>query len=301
MNTNPNPESAAKASEAYRKGINRLDEFLETPFAQAAREFAETTVDQTREAYDRSNRTLDAAVQTLGKSLDAAGQGTVALRRKIFDIAQKNLNLGFNLAKSLAGARNLSEIVELQAAYWRKQLKALAIPSEEVRDRLFNFSAAKPKTAKPSTQSLRHEPAKEATFRAQETLKNGHSPAARDRTAERSNQRADTRNLQSPTAGPVGVCPPDERQPTTRKKGTSKKEPVQEGPRAQVKFAILDGNAVRFTNLEAWWLVDGVWRPISAGEVLLNAAVMREARFNQLFPEVPLLPSDAFKSDKRQD
>jgi hypothetical protein len=301
MNTNPNPESAAKASEAYRKGINRLDEFLETPFAQAAREFAETTVDQTREAYDRSNRTLDAAMRTLEKSLDAAGQGTVALRRKIFDIAQKNLNLGFDLAKSLAGARNLSELVELHAAYWRRQFEPVAIPSEEVRNRLFNFSAATPKTVEPSPESLRHEPAKEAPFRGQETLKNGHSPAARDRTAERPNQRSDTRKFESPTAGQAGVCPPDERKPTTRKNGTSKKEPVQEGPRTQVKFGILDGNAVRFTNLEAWWLVDGVWRSISAGEVLLNAAVMREARFNQLFPEVPLLPSDAFKSDKRQD
>lgn len=301
MNTNPNPESAAKASEAYRKGSNRLDEFLETPFARAAREFAETTVDQTREAYDRSNRTLDAAVQTLEKSLDAAGQSTVALRRKIFDIAQKNLNLGFDLAKSLAGARNLSEIVELQAAYWRKQFEALATPSEEVRNRLFDFSAAKPKTAEPSPESLRHEPAKEAPFRPQETLKNGHSPAARDRTAERPKQSPDTRKLESPTAGPAGVRPPDKRQPTSRKKGIPEKEPVQEGPPAQIKFGILDGNAVRFTNFEAWWLVDGAWRPISPGEVLLNAAVMREARFNQLFPQVPRLPSDAFKSDNRQD
>jgi hypothetical protein len=301
MNTNPNPESAAKASEAYRKGINRLEEFLETPIVRAAREFAETTVDQTREAYDRSNRTLDAAMQTLEKSLDAAGQGTVALRRRLFDIAQKNLNLGFDLAKSLASARNLSEIVELQAAYWRKQFEPVATASEEVRNRLFNFSAATPKTAESSPESLRHEPAKEAPFRAQETLKNGHSPAARDRTAERPNQRPDTRKLASPTAGQAGVCSPDERKPTTPKKGTSKKEPLQEDPGVQIKFGILDENAVRFTNLEAWWLVDGVWRPISPGEVLSNAAVMREARFNQLFPEVPLLPSDAFKSDKRQD
>ena len=33
---------------------------------------------------------------------------------------------------------------------------------------------------------------------------------------------------------------------------------------------MLDGNAVRFTNLEAWWLVDGAWRPISPGEVLVQ-------------------------------
>ena len=66
---------------------------------------------------------------------------------------------------------------------------------------------------------------------------------------------------------------------------------------AEINFGILDGNAVRFTSLEAWWLVDGVWRPISPDEVLLNAAVMREARFNKFFPELPRLPSNAFNAD----
>jgi hypothetical protein len=33
----------------------------------------------------------------------------------------------------LAGAKNLAEMVELQAAYWRKQFGTLATQSEEVR------------------------------------------------------------------------------------------------------------------------------------------------------------------------
>jgi hypothetical protein len=62
---------------------------------------------------------------------------------------------------------------------------------------------------------------------------------------------------------------------------------------------MLDGNAVRFTDLEAWWLIDGTWRPIFLDDVLSNAAVMREARFKQLFPNVPLLPKKAFQSHRR--
>ena len=364
-NTNPNPKGAAdKAREGYRKSSNRLEELLETPFPQATRELAEKAVDQTREAYERSNRTLEAAVQTLEKSFDAAGQGAAALNRKIIDIAQRNFNLGFDLAKSLAGARNLSEIVELQAAYWRKQFDALTTQAEEVRNRLFGLGAAKPKTAEP----IQHEPAKKTPPRAQETPKKGHSPAARDPAAERLKKRPDTQKLEvPPPAGPAvgpGVCPPDERQPGsrkrgsqedtpkrlqrptardpaaegekqkpeasstklkarppsgpvappgvrrpderrlqpgTRKKGTAEDEPVPQSLPAEIKFGMLDGNAVRFTNLEAWWLVDGVWRPISPGEVLLNAAVMREARFNQLFPQLPRLPSNAFQPDNHQD
>ena len=62
-----------------------------------------------------------------------AGQGAVAFNRKIIDIAQRNVNSGFDLAKSLAGAKNLSEIVELQADYWQKLLGALTSQAEEVR------------------------------------------------------------------------------------------------------------------------------------------------------------------------
>ena len=99
---------------------------------------------------------------------------------------------------------------------------------------------------------------------------------------------------------PPAVRPPDEKQSATPTQGAPQDE-AQEGIPAEIKFGMLDGNAVRFTSREAWWLVDGVWRPISPGEVLLNAAVMREARFNQFFPEVPRLPSNAFKADKLQN
>jgi hypothetical protein len=64
---------------------------------------------------------------------------------------------------------------------------------------------------------------------------------------------------------------------------------------------MLDGNAVRFTNSEAWWLIEGTWRPISSAEVLANAAVMREERYRQLFPKVPRLPGSAFRSDHPVD
>ncbi len=88
---------------------------------------------QSREVYDRSADAFDASVTTFEKSFDAAGQGAVAFNRKIIDIAQRNLNSVFDLAKSLAGAKNLADIVELQAAYWRKQFETLTAQAEEVR------------------------------------------------------------------------------------------------------------------------------------------------------------------------
>jgi hypothetical protein len=282
--TNPNPED--KASEAYRKSSNRFEGLLEIPFPQAAREFAEKTIDQTRDAYLRSNRTLEAAVQTLERSFESAAE----LRRNIIDIAHKNLNLGFDLAKNLANASNLSELVELQAAYWWKQFDAFTTQADETHNRLMRLYAPEPKTTESPTESIRNETAKKAPSRAQEA-------PARD-PAE--GQRRDPQKFgAAPVAGST-VRPLDESQSKARKNGAPGDERAQ-SLLAEIKFGMLDGNAVRFTSLEAWWLVDGAWRPISPDEVLLNAAVMREARFNQLFPEVPRLPSNAFKSDNLQD
>jgi hypothetical protein len=72
-------------------------------------------------------------VTTFERSFDAAGQGATAFNRKIVDIARRNVDTSFDLAKSLAGSKNLSEMVELQATYWRKQFGLLADQAEEVR------------------------------------------------------------------------------------------------------------------------------------------------------------------------
>jgi hypothetical protein len=55
------------------------------------------------------------------------------LNHKVIDIAQRNINSGFDLAVSLTAAKNLAEVIELQAAYWRKQFGALADQAKEVR------------------------------------------------------------------------------------------------------------------------------------------------------------------------
>ena len=133
MNTTYNPQTAAKQD-------NKNYSDVTTP--EAVRVMAEKAVDQGREVYDRSKDALDASVATLERTFDVAGQGAVAFNRKIIDIAQRNVNSGFDLAKSLAGAKNLSEMVELQAAYWQKLLNTLTTQAEEVRALATKVAAA---------------------------------------------------------------------------------------------------------------------------------------------------------------
>jgi phasin len=135
MNESFNPQVAAqKARDTYRKNAVQVENLaLDNSVSEAMRALAEKNIAQTREAYERSKDALQAALETLERSFDAVGQGAIALNHKVMDIAQRNMNSGFDLAKSLAGAKNLAEVIELQAAHWRKQFSALAAQAEELR------------------------------------------------------------------------------------------------------------------------------------------------------------------------
>ena len=99
-----------------------LEQFPGTQVPNTFRVLAERNVAHTRELYEGSKNTLQAVLESWQKSFGAAGQGAAALNRRLIDLADRNINTGFELATGLAGARNLAEVMELQAAYWSKLL-----------------------------------------------------------------------------------------------------------------------------------------------------------------------------------
>jgi phasin len=134
MNSFDPQAAAAMARDAYLKTIAQFEPAnLETAIPESVRQLAEKTVTETKAAYERSKTALDAGLDAVEKALDAAGQGAAQLNRKVVDIAQRNVNSGFDLAKSLASAKTVPEAVELQADYWRKQLGTLTAQAEELR------------------------------------------------------------------------------------------------------------------------------------------------------------------------
>jgi phasin len=144
MTLTNNPKAAAdQGHAAYRKTTDQLGHLgLDTTVPEGVRALAETAVAQTREASDRSWDAFDASLTTFERSFDAAGQGAVAFNRKIVDIARRNVDASFDLASSLAGARNLTDIVELQSDFWRKQFGVLTAQAEEVRTLSIKVTAA---------------------------------------------------------------------------------------------------------------------------------------------------------------
>ena len=122
---------AEKARGTYRKASTQFEEFTrDTQMPASISALAEKSVAQTREFYEHS---LEAVLESWERVVDAAGQGAVAINHKAIDIARRNINTGFGFAASLAGARNLAEVMELQTSYWRKQLGELAAQAGEMR------------------------------------------------------------------------------------------------------------------------------------------------------------------------
>jgi phasin len=133
-------EAATSTYKKMEADMTKMFEGLDMAVPEAVRSFAEQTVTQSREAYEQAKGAMEEAVEVLEKSIDQAGQGAAALNRKVIDITQTNLNTGFDLAKDLAGAKNIAEIMELQASFARKQFETLTGQAEEIRELTTKFA-----------------------------------------------------------------------------------------------------------------------------------------------------------------
>ena len=134
----------------------------------------------------------------LKQFFDAANQSAEALNRQLIRITQRNLSAGLDLAKSLASARDPSEIVKLQASFWWKQYDEFTAQAEEVRRRLFGFSVIEPELMpepESTAQPRLREPATKLLTRTQQE----HSPTALDSATSSPKQKPARQKVETPT------------------------------------------------------------------------------------------------------
>ena len=125
--------NSREVADTRRMVAAQFEKFRDTQVPETMRALAERSVVQTREAYEHSKIALQSVLESWNKSFGAAGKGTMALNSKIIDIAERNIDNNFDFAMSLCRAKNLAEVMELQAAYLRKQFGQLRSQAEEVR------------------------------------------------------------------------------------------------------------------------------------------------------------------------
>lgn len=76
---------------------------------------------------------VESAVETLERSLKAAGRGTLAVNCKLIDFARENVNCSLDHVKDLAAARNPVRLMRLQMEYWHDCLENFANQAEQLR------------------------------------------------------------------------------------------------------------------------------------------------------------------------
>jgi len=95
------------------------------------RTFAEKSVQQARQAFDGFMSAAYHALSTFEGQAEAARKGTKDVAEKAITFAQQNIKNSFELTEQLVKARDVQEVMRLQADYIKRQMQLL---SEQARE-----------------------------------------------------------------------------------------------------------------------------------------------------------------------
>jgi phasin len=111
------------------------------------RSFAEKSVAQARKAFDGfMNATQQAATAMEGQA-SAAQSGAKDVRQKAVAFAEQNVANSFDFAQKLVRAKDVEEVMRLQAEFVKAQMQALSAQAQELGQTATRaaMQAAKPK------------------------------------------------------------------------------------------------------------------------------------------------------------
>jgi phasin len=95
------------------------------------RTFAERSVEQARQAFDGFISAAHHAMSAFEGQAETARKGARDVTEKAMTFAERNMTSAFAFAHDLIRARDLQEVLRLQADYIRHQMEAL---TEQARD-----------------------------------------------------------------------------------------------------------------------------------------------------------------------
>jgi phasin len=98
----------------------------------AFREFAEKSVSQAKENYEKMKSAAEEATDLLEGTYATATKGASDYGFKVIEAARTNTNAAFDFATELMAVKTFSEFVELSTGHARKQFEALTAQSKEL-------------------------------------------------------------------------------------------------------------------------------------------------------------------------
>ena len=100
----------------------------------AFREFAEKSVSQAKENYEKMKSAAEEATDVLEETYSTASKGCSGYGLKVIDAARTNTNASFDLMGELMTAKSYAEVVELSTAFMRKQFETLTAQTKDLAE-----------------------------------------------------------------------------------------------------------------------------------------------------------------------
>src|SRR5262249_44567402 len=98
----------------------------------AFREFAEKSVSQAKETYERMKSAAEEATDVLEDTYATATKGASDYGLKVIEAARANTNSAFDFYSQLFAVKSYSELVELSTAHARKQFEAVTAQTKDL-------------------------------------------------------------------------------------------------------------------------------------------------------------------------
>jgi phasin len=96
------------------------------------RAFAEQSVEQARQAFDGFMSAAQHAMGTFEGQAETARKGAKDVAEKAMTFAQQNITSSFQLVEQLVKAKDVQEVMRLQADYIKRQMQVLGEQAREL-------------------------------------------------------------------------------------------------------------------------------------------------------------------------
>jgi phasin len=96
------------------------------------RQLAEKSVDEARKAFDNFLAAAQQATTSLGGQAAAAHAGSMELHDKVRTFAERNVATCFEFAQKFVHAKNVQEVMQIQAELLKTQLQAITEQTAEI-------------------------------------------------------------------------------------------------------------------------------------------------------------------------
>jgi hypothetical protein len=119
-----------ECSEKHSSGATAIDSRLADRFevADEVRTLAECSVAQARQAFDGFIGAAHCALDAFSGQAQTAGEGAKNLTDTAITFAKKDIAISFEFATRLARARDIEEVLRLQAEYLQAQVQLFSEP-----------------------------------------------------------------------------------------------------------------------------------------------------------------------------